>query len=854
MIPILFDDGEKNYNTNGLGRLADSVSCTVTEERNGIYECEFEYPITGEKYDLLTEGQQILCTHDDTGDLQPFIIYGRTAPINGIVTFYAHHVSYALRGTVVLPFTASSVADALNKIGRNSVPANDFTFWTNKSTSGTFKVEAPRAARGLLGGEDGSILDVYGKGDYEWDRYTVKLYQTRGQDTEVEIRYGKNLSDLTNEIDAGDTYNAVAPFWLNSETGQLVTLPEGYIFVQSAAQRTAYLTDENETIIRDENDEPLEVTFRNLKAIPLDLSEAFETAPTVSQLRTAARSELEGSEGWVPTQNIRVDFVHMWETEEYKDYAPLQRVRLCDTVSVYYPELGVEAERKKVVKTTYNVLLDRYDEIELGDLQYSYAEIITKGILEEVPTTDMMDEAIRRATDLISGGLGGYVVLKPNANGEPEEILIMDTPDLNTAVNVIRMNKNGIAFSTNGYNGPFRTAWTIDGAFVADFITAGTLNANVIKAGVLSDVNGNTTFNLLTGLLNITRGSINLGNGDFRVNDAGYLVANDVNIGGFRLTSDVDGNYAFVQDATINGRRYRTWIRTATKDNEGGTWALSTQVYRDGVYRDTFRVNASGEMYVNPTTGDNTVAASQKSLSVYRDYVDLQFTNTRYVHLDSTVAKIQYSDTRGVFMDSSSIRMKNSGANFVSCDSSNGVIIEGGKGDASLRVTPNTVKMWSAGADVVLDAAGLTLNTDRTTTAHSGNLYVTSTGVAYRAKEGSSSRKIKRDIGPVIEENLAPERLYNVDVIQYKYKDEILSEDDPNKGKNQIGFIVEDLDEIYPTAVQKDDESPEDSEKWAWSPYRIIPPMLKLIQDQKKEIDDLKARLDKIEEALNENS
>ena len=77
----------------------------------------------------------------------------------------------------------------------------------------------------------------------------------------------------------------------------------------------------------------------------------------------------------------------------------------------------------------------------------------------------------------------------------------MDTDDISTAVNVIRMNLNGIGFSTHGYDGPFTTAWTIDGHFVADFIDTGTLNADIIKAGVLQDENANTTFNLVTGAL-----------------------------------------------------------------------------------------------------------------------------------------------------------------------------------------------------------------------------------------------------------------------------------------------------------------------------------------------------------------
>lgn len=490
MIPILYDNAERRFITNGYGRLSDCTRCIVTEERNGVYECEFDYPITGERYEDIQEGRVVMVSHDDTGDLQPFDIYGRSAPISGIVTFYAHHISYRLSDVVVEPFTASGISDALTSIGTNSINANEFSFWTDKTGSGTFTLETPDYARAILGGQEGSILDVYGAGDYEFDRFTVKLHADRGTDSGVEIRYGKNLADLTQEIDTSSTYNAVVPFWL-SEEGDLVMLPEKMLVYSGANIYETNLTDEDLVVIRTDTDEPIEIAYRIIDAIPLDLSSDFEEQPTEAELRAAAQAYLDDNEGWIPDENIEVDFVQMWQTDEYAALAPLQRVRLCDTVSVYYPELGVEAVKTKVIKTVYNVLLDRYDSIELGKLQTTLAQTIAskteKNILAQVPTFDDVDKSI----DLIRGGLGGYVVINTNANGEPQEILIMDQPDKETAVNVIRMNKNGIGFSQSGYNGPFNSAWTIDGTFMAEWI----------KAGILSDNAGKNYWNLDTGAL-----------------------------------------------------------------------------------------------------------------------------------------------------------------------------------------------------------------------------------------------------------------------------------------------------------------------------------------------------------------
>lgn len=990
MIPILFENTETQYTTNGLGRLADIVSCTVTEERNGIYECEFEYPITGGKYADILEGRQILATHDDTGDTQPFVIYGRSAPISGVVTFYAHHVSYALRNTVVMPFTASSIAGAMTSIEQNCLPAGAFTFWTDKTTTGTFKLSEPKAVRSVLGGEEGSLLDVYGTGEYLWDRHTVKLYLHRGTDSGVEIRYGKNLSDLNNEIDAGDVYNAVVPFWYDEENNQLVMLPEIYI--------------------DDGSGDPLRI-------IPMDLSGDFEDAPTAAELRTLATSKFESAEGWIPKQNVKVDFVHLWETEEYKEYAPLQRVRLCDTVSVYYPELGVTAEKTKVVRVVYNVLLDRYDEIELGELQPSYASAIAESFDTSQFTTDYMlnqlrksinaiiddleeqidekletwaqatnpaavwttsereehdgdlwlytgtsnitvgsvtihpqgvyqydganntwvayssttsnlfdladgkttifygspsgsysnkevgdylvdstdgctyrwngtawikltdyaaaissmqttlEAAIDHATDLISGGLGGYVYLKPNANGQPEEILIMDTPNINTAVKVIRMNQNGIAFSSHGYSGPFVTAWTIDGAFVADFITSGTLNANIIKAGVLSDARGNTTFDLSTGELDITTGSIDLGNGAFTVDDDGTMTATDIDIGGFKLTDDVDGNYAFYQEKTVNGVKYRTWIRTATADDGGGsTWALSTQVYKNGGWASTFTVHSDGEMYVYPLASASSSGASQKQFEISRAQALLQFTNNTYFladdngiyckfgqqrgfYADTTSVHMAYSDAKGFYADANACGIANSDYNFVECNSSTGVRIQGGSGTAAINATPNTIELISGGRRIYLTNNDIIVNPGATVSTGVPNVRLVDGNSALRyTSHANSSRKIKTDITNEYNKDIAPERLYDVDVVQFKYKDGIVDPEDSRAGIPLLGFIIEDLNEAYPNAVDK--ENPDDSINWGWNSTYIIPPMLKLIQDQKKEIDELREEIKAIKEAL----
>lgn len=368
MIPILYSASETSFVSNGIARLIDCVSCKVEEQRNGEYKCEFQYPVYGAHYEDIQDGCIILATHDNTGDMQPFDIYHHTAPIDGIVTFYASHISYRLNGIPVKPFkTTTNIAAAMAGLKTNSIGTNPFTLSTDKTTTGEFEITKPSSLRAMLGGTEGSLLDTFGTGEYEWNKFAVTLHARRGIDTDVQIRYGKNLSDIERDVDYINAYNAVVPFWAGTEDQEvgeetisvdvLVTLPEWVLYAEGV---TPY-------------------NGRNT-IIPLDMSDQFEEKPTVESLRTAAQTYINTSEAWLPSDNIKVDFVQLWQTEEYKDYAPLQAVNLTDTVTVIYPKLGINGIRSKVITTVYDTLLDRYEEIELGNPLQSYAAAITSGL------------------------------------------------------------------------------------------------------------------------------------------------------------------------------------------------------------------------------------------------------------------------------------------------------------------------------------------------------------------------------------------------------------------------------------------------------------------------------------------
>lgn len=502
MIPILYRADETLFTSNGVGRLPDCVSCVVTEERNGIYECEFQYPVTGRLYNLIKPGMIIAVTHDNNHDVQPFDIYAYTAPIDGIVTFYARHISYRLSNIILQPFSANSCAEALQRMQTRVYNNNPFTFWTDKDVDGIWTNPVPASIKARLVGESGSILDVYGKGEYEFDKWAVKLHVNRGRDTGIDIRYGVNLSDFEQEINNGASYTAVAPYWRSADDSQVITLPEGYVTADAIPVELVPWTTNTGEYVRDNNGEIIYFNVPNIKPVPLDLSAEFQTVPTVEQLRSLAKSRLNSSSAWLPDENITIDFVDQAGTYDGIDIAALRPVTLCDRVNVYCGPLNVAATQIQCVRLVYDVLNERNAELELGTVRPTYSQTLKDSLsgsmVSKAQADALITTALDSATQQITGSTNSHVKFVYDENGGLQEILIMDTDDIETAQKIWRWNSGGLGYSSTGYAGPYGLAMTQDGTIVADFI----------KAGIISDVEGNNYWNLITGVLNTQVGQI----------------------------------------------------------------------------------------------------------------------------------------------------------------------------------------------------------------------------------------------------------------------------------------------------------------------------------------------------------
>ena len=185
MIPVLYSPNATDFSTFGLGVLTDTISCEVTEERNGVFECLLKYPVSGQHYGLITKECLIKAKPNDTAAEQAFRIYRITKPLNGIVTIYGQHISYDLANVPVLPFSTESRSPQLIL---SQLLAGDtrFTGRTDYSDAKAFSVAQPKSVRACLGGTEGSMLSQW-HGEFEWDNFTVKFHSHRGQKTGVVI-------------------------------------------------------------------------------------------------------------------------------------------------------------------------------------------------------------------------------------------------------------------------------------------------------------------------------------------------------------------------------------------------------------------------------------------------------------------------------------------------------------------------------------------------------------------------------------------------------------------------------------------------------------------------------------------
>lgn len=324
--------------------LSDATVCEVTEERNGIFELYLEIPTDSEQYPLIENDCFIKAKPSENGNDQLFRIYSVEKSMTGLAIVQGEHISYLLvaypvQSVQLLELSCQQAMDAvLAEAGEVLTAPHGFTAWTDIAAVNNFAVSAV-SAHEAFGGVRGSILDVYG-GEFAFDNKTVRLHQARGADHGVKIEYAKNLTALKASVSTEGTYTGLYPFAV-VEDGLNITLPEKVLQVPHSAgiSERVFMKDFTQELDRQD--------------------------VTIPALRNVAQSWLNANNIGAPDVSLEVDFVHLWQSPEYTEFKDLERVSLCDTITVRHADLRVDV-RAKVIKTVYDALKEKYKTITIG--------------------------------------------------------------------------------------------------------------------------------------------------------------------------------------------------------------------------------------------------------------------------------------------------------------------------------------------------------------------------------------------------------------------------------------------------------------------------------------------------------
>lgn len=745
MFPILYTSVTEGTVPShlGAGTLSDCLSATIKEARNGEYELAMEYAAYGIHADEIEPNTIIKAKPNFTDDPQLFRVYKVGKTINGHFTVNAQHISYDLSGKVITSGTAGSAAAACLLL---TGAAGNFSITTDKSVSADFNVDVPSSVRSWFGGKSGSILDVYGPGEWKYDNFSAEFLADRGQDRGVTIRYGKNLTELSQTLDMSNLASGVIPYYKDGDgnvtTGSEVSTGLVGITRQLAVDFSSSVDPESAT-------------------------------PILTQLATLATAYVANNNFTTIKNSITLNFVQLKELSE--------RVDLCDTVHIYFEPLGITATAK-CIETVWDVLEERYISTSFGDPRTNIADTIAAAQkqIDEKPSTSQMQAAVEHATEKITGNLGGYVVLHDsNGDGEPDEILIMDTADISTAVKVWRWNQAGLGYSGTGYAGPYGLAMTADGEIVADFISTGTLNADLIKAGVISDVQGNSTIDMTNGEAkmrnfkaidslaliddnNVTRATM-------RYLSTGESSFDLFNLSGVRRATlqchPVQGTFLVLQEPNgVEG------IRTAA-GGTGGGW-FETKNYND---QRTFLVdgtaNGSGTVSIHDASGQHE--AFLRIFGQNYALVDLSITNT-----GGSVSVV--NDAGHVYGELYS--------------ATNGGILE-------LTNQNDYINIECVGRNGKITCVSLTQ---------------------------TSSRKVKENIKPMEDYR----KILDLDAVSFDFIDK-------ERGTDKRGFIAEDVAKVLPNLVTPETEKM----SAALDYLGMIPYLQAMVKDQEQRIKALEDKL-----------
>lgn len=350
-IPRIYPDGATQASANGLGRLSDTTRLEVTEEINGIFELEMDYPIDGINFELIKKNRLIYV------DKQFFQIYEISKSLSNIVTVYAEHISYRLSHIPVAPFTATGTPSQIwQEIKTHAVIDVPFDFESDIQDSEKFVIDKPRSIKDILMSSEDSFLSNFG-GEFEWNNWNIKFNSRRGIDTSYVVRYGSNLTDIKQEENLQEVDTAIFPYAFKHEKDKdtVVYLPEKIIKTKNAN------------------------LFSYTRILPVDFSDKFENdqIPTADALRYLSDIYIKDEKVGEPKVSIDVSFVDLAQTLEYKGMLSAIDLHLGDRMTVIYQKIGLHVVAE-ITKTVKEPLQDRFKVLHLGDFGESFTSSVIR--------------------------------------------------------------------------------------------------------------------------------------------------------------------------------------------------------------------------------------------------------------------------------------------------------------------------------------------------------------------------------------------------------------------------------------------------------------------------------------------
>ncbi|TQB40197.1 peptidoglycan DD-metalloendopeptidase family protein [Enterococcus faecalis] len=487
MIPVIFKPGEKDFTTNGLGRLIDATRCEITEEANGKYELEMDYPAISRFSDYFENGYQIKAKPNDLEEYHIFEIKQtfKDTFTNSIV-IYAQSRTYKLGNRQVRLVTVDNRngSEAMKLIEQNMDEPCDIKLHSDINTASSTIFEA-RNVLNCIAGERGSLLQYWG-GEIKREPFKLSLLRRRGRDNVGTVRYGKDLKGLTIKFDWQSIVTKVLPF------AELQSGADG------TSQRIYGNAVKSEYISK----------YPDVYAQYVQFTEEQGVKDLASLNKVAGKyftTLYPGSDK--PKVSIELEIEKLTDSEEAKEFAKMRNYNLFDTFTVYHKLYDIDIQTK-VTGIVYDALAEKTIKITAGDIQVAFYKQQSQDFQEAIKTLtkkDYMSNFIDYITDLINGVKGGSILQYPK--NRPHTLYFMDTDSTDTAKNVIAINNQGIGFSTTGWKGPFRNAWTIDGILNADFIRTGKIRADIFE----------TSFNSYGDILRLVNGALQAWNGKTKI-------------------------------------------------------------------------------------------------------------------------------------------------------------------------------------------------------------------------------------------------------------------------------------------------------------------------------------------------